>query len=104
MCGLCGIFSEPDLWNQSPNTDTNSLRRNRLIQIQFLQTILTHVRLRVSDVHGVNYLLEDFKGNQKLFSNLHELWQSIEELTGEALDPLNIDLQTHMRRGLNHGK
>ncbi|MDN2659484.1 hypothetical protein OW491_06675 [Neptunomonas sp. CHC150] len=102
MCGLCGIFSEPDLWNQSPNTDANSLRRNRLIQINYLQTILTHIRLRVSDVHGVNYLLEDFKGNQKLFSNLHELWQSIEELTGEPLDPFNNELLQHLERGNNN--
>ncbi|MBT3146344.1 hypothetical protein Q4583_02590 [Neptunomonas phycophila] len=102
MCGLCGIFSEPDLWNQSPNTDANSLRRNRLIQINYLQTILTHIRLRVSDVHGVNYLLEDFKGNQKLFSNLHELWQSIEELTGEPLDPFNNELLQHLERGHNN--
>lgn len=103
MCGLCGIFSEPDLWNQSPNTDANSLRRNRLIQINYLQSILTHVRLKISDVHGVNYLLEDFKGNQKLFSNLHELWQSIEALTGEPLDPFNNELQQHLRRGHKNG-
>lgn len=96
MCGLCGIFSEPDLWNPSPNTDQQHLRRNRLFQVQYLQTILSPSRLTIRDIHGVQYLLEDFKGNQTLFTNLHELWQSIESFTGEALDPLNANLQKHL--------
>ncbi|WP_394181885.1 hypothetical protein [Marinomonas posidonica] len=96
MCGLCGIFAEPDLWNQDPHSDTHSLRRNRLIQIQYLQTILSPKRLTIRDIHGTNYLLEDLKGNQVLFSNLHELWRSIESFIGEALDPLDPDLYKHL--------
>lgn len=92
MCGLCGIFFESDLWNQSPEHGPSSSRRSRIIQIQYLKEILSTKNIKINDFHGTQYILEDTKGNQSLVSNLHDLWSTVESFCYKPIDPLDPEI------------
>ena len=95
MCGLCGLLGEDLHWSD-PLGDTLPRRRERLRRIGAINQVLAPFRLKVSDVHGISYLVQGATGRQELASGLDQLWQQAEAILGRPLDPLDPRVLDHL--------
>lgn len=89
MCGLCGLIEEQSDWTAS--LADLPRRQERYKRLALINRLISPHRLKVSDVHGVNYLIETPTGKQAIANGLGELWQQIERLTNKPLDVLDND-------------
>ena len=87
MCGLCGLIGEQVDWTASLSDLPQ--RRERYKRLKFINTLAKPHKVQISDVHGVNYLVQTLTGKQAMATGLNELWQQIENLTGKGIDVLD---------------
>jgi hypothetical protein len=99
MCGLCGLLGEDVHWSD-PLGDEWPRRRERLRRIAAINRVLAPFRLKVEDVHGASYLLLGATGRQELASSLEQLWGQAESMLGRPLDPLDLQILSHLEHGL----
>lgn len=88
MCGLCGLIAEQTDWS---STQFNSLprRQERYKRMAIINQFVKPLRVQVSDVQGVNYLVQTMTGKQAIANGLGELWGKVESLTGKKIDVLD---------------
>jgi hypothetical protein len=92
MCGLCGILAGELHWaertaSMRPNV---SPRAERLGRIVYLNRLLKAYACTVADWHGTAYVLSTYTGKAEIASDLADLWQKVELLTGSSPDPLAL--------------
>lgn len=95
MCGLCGLIGEQQDWTDSLQSDLPK-RRERLRKIKLLNQIIAPYRLSITDVHGVNYLVQTPTGKQGIANGLEQLWAEVQQLTGQHIDVLDPQLLSHL--------
>lgn len=91
MCGLCGLIEEQQEWSDHITSDLPK-RQNRFRKIKIINQMLHYHRVKVSDVHGVNYLLQTPTGKQGMANGLNLLWDEFAALTGKRMDVLDPKL------------
>jgi len=94
MCGFCGVPRLGLHWS-APLSGFDS-QRARLERIKFLGHILKHARLKVSDFSGVGYQVKGATGKSAIAYDMNQLWDSIDILGGNGLDPLDAALMELM--------
>ena len=90
MCGLCGLVSEQVDWTDGVKT-YKPRRQERYLKISYLNKILKSKGVLVSDVHGVNYLLQSLTGASIPVNGLGELWDQLENFLHKEIDVLDTD-------------
>lgn len=91
MCGLCGLISEQTDWTDSLSNDSIPRRQERYQRLKLINRLTAPYRVQVSDVQGVNYLVQTMTGKQAIANGLAELWQQVETLAGKGIDVLDDD-------------
>ncbi|UNU73846.1 hypothetical protein LU293_02800 [Moraxella nasovis] len=89
MCGLCGLIEEQTDWTNSLRKKEMPRRQDRYQRLKLLNQIIAPYRIRVSDVHGVNYLLQTATGKQQIVNGLDELWLAVKSLSNQCFDVLD---------------
>lgn len=84
MCGLCGLIEEQTDWTDLPS---DLPRRQKRLSI--VNKITKPLQVTVSDVQGVNFLVQTLTGKSALANGLNELWGHIENLTTKPIDVLD---------------
>lgn len=87
MCGLCGLIGEKQDWTASLSTLPKRQERHK--RLKFINQLTAPYRIKVSDVHGVDYLVQTMTGKQAIANGLPNLWQQIKQLTGKGIDVLD---------------
>lgn len=95
MCGLCGLIGEQQDWTDSLRSDLPR-RQERLRKIKMLNHITASYRLSITDFQGVNYLIQTPTGKQSIANGLDQLWNEIQQLTGQKIDVLDPRLLSHL--------
>lgn len=89
MCGLCGLIEEQTDWTDLPSELPR--RQERQKRLSVINKITKPVHVTVSDVQGVNFLVQTLTGKAALANGLDALWGQIEQLTGKPIDVLDDD-------------
>lgn len=97
MCGLCGLIGETLDWTASLSDLPQ--RQERYKRLKLINTLSKPYKVQVSDVHGVNYLVQTLTGKQAMATGLDELWQQIENLTGKGIDVLDDGFLMALEQG-----
>ncbi len=97
MCGLCGILGNDVHWTDASGLiEVDELahikRLQRQERITYLNPLLQRFSCSVSDWQGKAYLLRSFTGKTIIVDNLTALWTAVETLSGQRLDPLNLNI------------
>lgn len=87
MCGLCGLIEEQSDWTASLSELPR--RQERYRRLKLINALAKPHRIQISDVHGVNYLVQTPTGKQAMANGLGELWGQIRTLTGRPIDVLD---------------
>lgn len=87
MCGLCGLIEAQIEWGD--NLGELPKRQERYKRLKLINTITKPLKITVSDVQGVNYLVQTMTGKTTIANGLHELWAAITELSGKSIDVLD---------------
>lgn len=87
MCGLCGLIEEQSDWTASLSELPR--RQERYRRLKLINALAKPHRIQISDVHGVNYLVQTPTGKQAMANGLGELWGQIHMLTGRSIDVLD---------------
>jgi hypothetical protein len=91
MCGLCGILAGELHWaERKAGSLPLSPRAERATRVAFLNRLLKAYACTVADWHGSAYMLSTYTGKTEIASDLAELWQKVELLTGIRPDPLSL--------------
>jgi hypothetical protein len=101
MCGLCGILQAETHWAEKSVEQgqgrtpalASTARRERMARVAYLNRLLAAYACAVSDWQGAAYVLSTFTGKTEIVSNLAEIWQKVEQLTGTVPDPLLLTRQ-----------
>lgn len=88
MCGLCGLIEEQTDWTHSQFNDLPR-RQERYKRLAMINRLIKPYQVQVSDIQGVNYLVQTLTGKQAITNSLGELWATIHELTGRRVDVLD---------------
>lgn len=96
MCGLCGLIEEQSDWTASLSELPR--RQERYKRLKFINKLTAPYRVQVSDVHGVNYLIQTLTGKQAIANGLDELWVQIFTLTGRQVDVLDDDFLGYLEQ------
>jgi hypothetical protein len=86
MCALCNVLLSTHWAEQGES------RRDRVLRTRFLQRLLAHFGLSLSEWAGSVYLLSDRKGSTAVVQDIGALWSTAQRLAGRPLDPLDPDL------------
>lgn len=87
MCGLCGLIEEQTDWTDLPSDLPR--RQERQKRLSVVNKITKPLQVMVSDVQGVNFLVQTLTGKSALANGLNELWGQIESLTAKPIDVLD---------------
>lgn len=87
MCGLCGLIEEQTDWTDLPSDLPR--RQERQKRLSVVNKITKPLQVKVSDVQGVNFLVQTLTGKSALANGLNELWGQIESLTAKPIDVLD---------------
>lgn len=87
MCGLCGLIEEQSDWTASLSELPR--RQERYRRLKLINHLARSHCVQISDVHGVNYLVQTLTGKQAMANGLGELWGRIYALTGRPIDVLD---------------
>ncbi len=98
MCVLCAQLFTDIHWSErqldpeliSQGAGEAMRRRSRLVRTNLVGRVLAHHGLDLSDDwSATNYIVSNRKGVSQVVSNLAELWQASERMTGQSMDPLD---------------
>lgn len=87
MCGLCGLIEEQTDWTDLPSDLPR--RQERQKRLSVVNKIIKPLQVTVSDVQGVNFLVQTLTGKSALANGLNELWGQIDSLTAKPIDVLD---------------
>ncbi|STY82871.1 MULTISPECIES: hypothetical protein [Moraxella] len=90
MCGLCGLIAERTDWTDTFTSEIPK-RQARYKRLALINQIVKPYHVQVSDIQGLNYLVQNLTGKQAIANGLSELWEQIEDVTSRPLDVLNND-------------
>ncbi len=91
MCGLCGIFGERTHWSTQGVAGGTS-RRQRFFRLQAINRVLSLVHYNIRDFSGTDYVLCSPTGAQTMVKEMGQMWQDMEKMHGNPLDPLDEKL------------
>lgn len=97
MCGLCGLIGEITDWTDTMSTRLPR-RQQRLRRIKVLNILLAPQRLKISDFHGTNYVLQTATGKSSIANGFTQLMQEIENLAGQKIDVLSPEVLTYLEQ------
>jgi hypothetical protein len=83
MCSLCNVLMSTHWAEQGES------RRSRILRTRFLQRLLGHFGLSLSEWAGSVYVLSDRKGSTAVVQDIGTLWSTAQALAGRPLDPLD---------------
>lgn len=83
MCALCNVLTSTHWAEQGES------RRARVLRTRFLERLLDHFGLSLSEWAGSVYILSDRKGSTAVVQDIGALWSTAERLARRPLDPLD---------------
>lgn len=90
MCSACGFPAAPGHWTEAGASNISDRLRSRFRRAEVLQKILSAYGLKAHDgglVPGIQ--ISNQFGNQVIARDLVEVWNTAEQWTGRAIDPLD---------------
>jgi hypothetical protein len=111
MCVLCSQLWVEDHWSDSSSAsggggvvtlethaaDRGQRVRERAVRSRLFNRVLATRGLSLQDWEGSSYILRDSKGRSAVVSNLAQVWQEVERMTGSPFDPLDSDVLDGLR-------
>ena len=106
MCVLCNQLWIEDHWSEvsaeeQPDADNGVMRlevhvqrrgqrlRDRRERARLVGLVLGGVAISLQDWEGSSYILRDAKGKSAVVHDLAAVWDEVEQMTGNAPDPLD---------------
>ncbi len=91
MCGLCGIYGERT-HRSTQGVAGGTSRRQRFFRLQAINRVLSLVHYNIRDFSGTDYVLCSPTGAQTMVKEMGQMWQDMEKMHGNPLDPLDEKL------------
>lgn len=95
MCGMCGLWGREDHWSSAARLPGGlqaepPLMRSRQEQATLLSRLTRPRGALVSDWGASAWVVESRTGGSEVVSTLGEVWQAVERLVGQPIDPLDL--------------
>ena len=90
MCSACGYPSAPGHWTEAGAASLPDRLRARFRRAQVLKSVLPAYGLTAHDgglVPGIQ--IGAASGGETIARDLTDVWETVERLTGKAIDPLD---------------
>src|SRR5215218_2634226 len=114
MCVLCNQLWIEDHWSEVSaeeqlDADNGVMRleihvqrrgqrlRDRSERARLVGLVLAGVSITLQDWEGSSYILRDAKGKSAVVHDLAGVWAEVEQMTGNALDPLDPSFIARLR-------
>ena len=97
MCGLCGLIGEAPDWTDAL-LSTLPKRQERLRRIKILNVLVAPKRLKISDFHGTNYMVQTPTGGSSMVNGFSELLLEIETMSKTKLDVLSPEVLSYLEQ------
>ena len=114
MCVLCSQLWVDDHWSDAAAAsrgEANDLvvlethanlrgqrLRDRAERARLFNLVLAERGLTLQDWEGSSYILRDRKGRSAVVPDLARVWDEVERMLGDALDPLDPELLGALRK------
>ncbi|MBE04567.1 MAG: hypothetical protein CMD67_05455 [Gammaproteobacteria bacterium] len=98
MCGFCSMLGGQRHWSDAgTNSDqpraydnSRAQRLERLQRIKQLNFVITTLGFHVSDWANKQFIVKSHSGRTEIVDNLPHLWSTIESISLNKVDPLDI--------------
>lgn len=107
MCGMCGLWSNLSHWSDASRLPPNCLSDRppaaiRISQARAISSFTQVAGITVKDWMQTSWIVEGASGVVELASSITQVWQSVDKLAGQNVDPLSTEFLKRFEAKNNH--